>query len=50
LYSLLALGHELKKSMEEVLAMTDEEFTYWIAYFKLKADKEKNYGRPTTKN
>ena len=27
--------------MEEVLAMTEEEFTYWVAYFKVKADKEK---------
>jgi hypothetical protein len=35
--------------MEEVLAMTDEEFSYWIAYFKVKADKEKiQSGRKTT--
>jgi len=27
--------------MEEVLSMTEEEFYYWIAYFKVKADKEK---------
>jgi hypothetical protein len=27
--------------MEEVLAMTEEEFLHWIAYFKVKADKEK---------
>jgi len=44
------LGYELKMSMEEVLLMTDEEFTYWIAYFKVKADKEKTYGRATTEN
>lgn len=26
--------------------MTQEEFYYWIGYFKVKADKEKlNYGR-----
>jgi hypothetical protein len=45
------LGHELGKSMEEVLLMTEEEFTYWIAYFRVKADKEKTYGtRPAIKN
>jgi hypothetical protein len=27
--------------MEEVLSMTQDEFYYWIAYFKVKADKEK---------
>ena len=27
--------------MEEVLAMTEEEFFYWVAYFKVKAEKEK---------
>ena len=31
--------------MEEILLMTQEEFYYWIGYFKVKADKEKlNYG------
>jgi hypothetical protein len=35
------LGEKLHKSMEEVLSMTEEEFTYWLAYFKVKADKEK---------
>jgi hypothetical protein len=50
LYSVLALGYELKKSMEEVLSMSQDEFTYWIAYFKLKADSEKQHGRPTIKN
>ena len=27
--------------MEEVMSMTEEEFFYWIAYFKVKADKER---------
>jgi hypothetical protein len=27
--------------MVEILAMTEEEFFYWIAYFKVKAEKEK---------
>ena len=27
--------------MEEVLSMTQDEFYYWIAYFTVKADKEK---------
>ena len=47
----MALGYELKKSMEEILLMSQEEFTYWIAYFKLKAEKEKQHGtRPAIKN
>jgi len=29
--------------MEEVLSMTEDEFHYWLAYFKVKADKEKLY-------
>jgi len=36
--------------MEEVLAMTEEEFTYWVAYFKVKADKEKLSGTRTPTN
>jgi hypothetical protein len=36
--------------MEEVLLMTQDEFYYWIAYFKVKADKEKLHGRSATKN
>ena len=32
---------KLHKSMEEVLSMTEEEFVYWLAYFKVKADKER---------
>jgi hypothetical protein len=36
--------------MEEVLGMTQEEFYYWLAYFKVKADREKlRYGRTATK-
>ena len=36
--------------MEEILLMTQEEFYYWIGYFKVKADKEKlNYGRSASK-
>lgn len=27
--------------MEEVLSMTEDEYVYWLAYFKVKADKEK---------
>ena len=27
--------------MEEVLSMTQDEFMFWVAYFKVKADKEK---------
>jgi hypothetical protein len=51
LYSILALGQELKMSMEEVLCMTQDEFYYWIAYFKVKAEREKlNYGRSAVKN
>jgi hypothetical protein len=30
--------------------MTQDEFYYWIAYFKVKAEKEKQqYGRSATK-
>lgn len=37
-------------SMEEVCLMTQDEFYYWIAYFKVKAEREKlNYGRSATK-
>ena len=36
--------------MVEVLAMTEEEFFYWIAYFKVKADKEKLHGTRTSTN
>jgi hypothetical protein len=51
LYSILALGQELKLSMEEVLCFTQDEFYYWIAYFKVKAEKEKqHYGRSAVKN
>jgi len=51
LYSILALGQELKLSMEEVLCMTQDEFYYWIAYFKVKAEREKlHYGRSATKH
>jgi hypothetical protein len=51
LFSILALGQELNKSMEEVLLMTQDEFHYWIAYFKVKAEREKlHYGRSTVKN
>jgi hypothetical protein len=47
---MLALGHELKKTLGEVLLMTQDEFHYWIAYFKVKADKENlNNGRSATK-
>ena len=34
--------------MEEVLAMTEEEFLYWIAYFKVKAEREKLNGTRTS--
>ncbi len=27
--------------MEEVLSMTQDEYSYWLAYFKVKADKER---------
>lgn len=31
--------------------MTQDEFYYWIAYFKVKAEKEKlHYGRSAVKN
>jgi hypothetical protein len=47
---MLALGQELKKTLDEILLMNQEEFNYWIAYFKVKADKEKlEYGRSATK-
>ena len=37
--------------MVEILAMTEEEFFYWVAYFKVKADKEKlRSGTGTTAN
>jgi hypothetical protein len=37
--------------MEEVLCMTQDEFYYWVAYFKVKAEKEKLYnGRHAVKN
>jgi hypothetical protein len=37
--------------MEEVLLLTQDEFYYWIAYFKVKAEKEKLYnGRSATKH
>jgi len=37
--------------MGEILAMPEEEFTYWLAYFKVKADKEKLHsGTRTTPN
>jgi hypothetical protein len=37
--------------MVEVLAMTEEEFFYWVAYFKVKAEKEKLHsGTRTTPN
>jgi len=38
--------------MEEVLCFTQDEFYYWIAYFKVKAEKEKlHYGtRQSTKH
>ena len=36
--------------MEEVLAMTENEFLCWLAYFKVKADKEKLHGTRTTKD
>jgi hypothetical protein len=37
--------------MEEVLSMSQDEFYYWLAYFKVKADKEKlRYGRTAVKN
>jgi hypothetical protein len=37
--------------MEEMLSLTEEEFYYWIAYFKVKAEKDKqNYGRSASKN
>jgi hypothetical protein len=33
------------------LCMTQDEFYYWIAYFKVKAEKEKlHYGRSATKH
>jgi hypothetical protein len=36
--------------MEEVLCMTQDEFYYWIAYFKVKAEREKlQHGRSATK-
>jgi hypothetical protein len=45
------LGEKLHKSMEEILTMTQEEFTFWVAYFKVKADKEKlQSGTRTTPN
>jgi hypothetical protein len=51
LYSILALGQELNKSIEEICLMTQDEFYYWIAYFKVKAEKEKlHYGRSATKH
>ena len=35
--------------MVEIMAMTEEEFFYWVAYYKVKADKEKlQSGRTTT--
>jgi hypothetical protein len=47
---MLALGHELKKTLDEILLMTQDEFHYWIAYFKVKADKENlQNGRSATK-
>jgi hypothetical protein len=37
--------------MEEVLLLTQDEFYYWIAFFKVKAEKEKlHYGRSASKN
>jgi hypothetical protein len=37
--------------MEEILAMTEEEYFYWIAYYKVKAEKEKLHsGTGTTAN
>jgi hypothetical protein len=37
--------------MVEILAMTEEEFFYWVAYFKVKAEKEKLHsGTRTTPN
>jgi len=35
----------LKKSVEEICLLTQDEFYYWIAYFKVKAEKEKLHGR-----
>jgi hypothetical protein len=33
------------------LCMTQDEFNYWIAYFKVKAEREKLYnGRSATKH
>jgi hypothetical protein len=50
LFSILALGQELNKTMEEILLLTQDEFNYWIAYFKVKAEKEKLHGRSATKH
>jgi hypothetical protein len=37
--------------MVEIMAMTEEEFFYWVAYYKVKADKEKLHsGTRTTPN
>jgi hypothetical protein len=37
--------------MEEICLMTQDEFNYWIAFFKVKAEKEKLYnGRSAIKN
>jgi hypothetical protein len=37
--------------MEEILLLTQDEFYYWIAYFKVKAEKEKLYnGRSAIKH
>ena len=50
MFSILSLGYEIKKSMEEVLCMTQDEFYYWIAYFKVKAERDKlQHGRSATK-
>jgi hypothetical protein len=51
LFSILALGQELNKTMEEILLLTQDEFNYWIAYFKVRAEREKlHYGRSATKH
>ena len=45
LHNAFYLADRLKKTINEVMSMTMDEFQYWMAYFKLEERKQKQHGK-----
>lgn len=38
---IMKIAYELGKTEEEILALSSEEYSRWVAFFKIKAEQEK---------